>query len=1027
MNLFVIVKFYNNRAYRCGRDIYAYHSDIRVDSNAIVMINDYELGFSNSCAVCTELSSITFEGNSKTTFDYVWALSDGGAMYIKWSIITFKGNSSVMFNKNKADGNGGAVYNGFHSALIFDGNSTVIFTNNEASRNGGALYNDYWSTITFQGNSTVTFNNTLADNGGAVYAVSTITLKGNSAVTFNSNRANKNGGAFYINDQSIIRYAENCTVMYNSNKADSNGGAMFIDEDVNVTFIEKCNVTFCNNTADINGGAFYTDYNSTVNYTENSTVIFSSNRASLGGSVFSKSSINIKGNSIVNFINNAALQDGGAIYLSDHSKFSLFNNSIVSFTDNTATDYGPAIFALLKESSINFNSSEIYFKGNLAGTIQKSVYVNIPKLCDSSCVNKRVNILNEKYLPITTSPDRLKLYNPAKCINNNDTDCDVYYMNNIMLGQEFTFYACLLDYYNHPTKAAEFSIAGMNHQDYNISSSKYISISCNQTTQGLSVIGNLHSNNSYNYSMVISLYVIRISESKKFKTIAINLTVELTQCHPGFWYSSESQKCICYDTKNIISCSKSNSTIKRGYWFGSVNGKSTVTSCPNDYCNFTCCEITNGIYHLSPVRVNQCGSHRSGTACGNCEKGYTLSFDSPKCLKISKCTIGQMLLVILLSMIYWIAVLVIVFVMTYFKVTVGSLYGIIYYYSVVDILLSQLLYSSNGLYITVNIMSSLVKLTPQFLGQLCLVQNMSGIDQQFIHYVHPTVISLILIMITMLARRSHRVSSFISRGIINFICFLLLLSYTSAATTSLLLMRPLTFTGINKVYTYLSPDIVYFHGRHLAYVIIAAMFMIVIVIALPLLLLLEPFVNSKINFIKIKPLLDQFQGSYKDKYRCFAGYYMICRLFIILLVIVEIFDDLTTEYLLISACSLMALIHLLVRPYNSTFHNIFDGIILQLIVIICGLSVFQFVNNYDETFVLVTTYLFIILPFTSFIALKLFLNINTIQNAIKDWGKKHFQKYTAVPTNDVEELIEVNETGIDIDDNMRKNAIIVDV
>ena len=43
-------------------------------------------------------------------------------------------------------------------------------------------------------------------------------------------------------------------------------------------------------------------------------------------------------------------------------------------------------------------------------------------------------------------------------------------MNNIMLGQEITLNACLLDNYDQPTEAAQFSIAGMNHSDYNISS-----------------------------------------------------------------------------------------------------------------------------------------------------------------------------------------------------------------------------------------------------------------------------------------------------------------------------------------------------------------------------------------------------------------------------------------------------------------------------------------------------------------------------------------------------------------------------
>ena len=312
------------------------------------------------------------------------------------------------------------------------------------------------------------------------------------------------------------------------------------------------------------------------------------------------------------------------------------------------------------------------------------------------------------------------LHNPTKCINGNDTDCDAYYMSNIMLGEEVTFDACVLDYYDQPTKATQFLIKGMNHEDYNISGSDYITISCNQTNRGITLIGNLYSNNSYNYSLTILLYVTHVYESK---IISVNLIVEISQCHAGFWYSSESQKCECYDTSIIISCSDSNSTIKRGYWFGSVNGKSTVTFCPNDYCDFSCCEITNGIYHLSPVRANQCRPHRSGTACGNCKKGYTLSFDSPECVDINKCTTGQMILVITLSLLYWIAVVVTVFVMMYFKVTIGSLYAIIYYYSVVDILLSQVLFISNELYTTVNIMSSFAKLTSQFLGQLCLVQQ----------------------------------------------------------------------------------------------------------------------------------------------------------------------------------------------------------------------------------------------------------------------------------------------------------------
>ena len=209
---------------------------------------------------------------------------------------------------------------------------------------------------------------------------------------------------------------------------------------------------------------------------------------------------------------------------------------------------------------------------------------------------------------------------------------------------------------------------------------------------------------------------------------------------------------------------------------------------------------------------------------------------------------------------------------------------------------------------------------------------MSRIDQHFIHYIHPSAVILILVLISLLARKSRRISTIISRGIIHVICLLLLLSYTSIASTSVLLMRSLKFSDIDKVYTYLSPDIEYLHGRHLAYTIVAILCTVSIVIGLPLLLTLEPFLNHKINFIKIKPLLDQFQGCYKDNFRYFAGYYMICRLVVIVIVVANSSNNFVANYMLVIVCGIIALVHLMVKPYSNEILNKFDGIILQLII-----------------------------------------------------------------------------------------------
>ena len=130
--------------------------------------------------------------------------------------------------------------------------------------------------------------------------------------------------------------------------------------------------------------------------------------------------------------------------------------------------------------------------------------------CDNSCLMHYVSAIANhsgiNHANIVTNLIKLILYNPAICINGSDTNCDTYYMNNIMLGQEITFDAYVLDYFDQPTETTQFVITGMNHEDYRILGPTHVAISCNHTTQGISITGNLHSNSSYNYSIIISSY-----------------------------------------------------------------------------------------------------------------------------------------------------------------------------------------------------------------------------------------------------------------------------------------------------------------------------------------------------------------------------------------------------------------------------------------------------------------------------------------------------------------------------------------
>ena len=274
------------------------------------------------------------------------------------------------------------------------------------------------------------------------------------------------------------------------------------------------------------------------------------------------------------------------------------------------------------------------------------LYIDVPQSCNTSCLTDRTAGISAEILQhdpvkklIATSPNILNLHYPAKCISNNSARCEKYYIDNIMLGQELAIHACLLDHYNQPAEVTQFRIVGENNQNYDIRGSEYTSISCNHSIGGISIIGNdITTSSSLNYSI---LFTSNLVFNTARRNISVNLTVELSRCHPGFQYHGKSQKCECYNNSEIVQCSGSISTIKRGYWFGHVTGVPTTTYCPINYCNFTCCKATNGYYDLSPVRVNQCRSHRSGIACGNCEDDHTLSFDSPECIVIANAPLGS--------------------------------------------------------------------------------------------------------------------------------------------------------------------------------------------------------------------------------------------------------------------------------------------------------------------------------------------------------------------------------------------------
>ncbi|XP_065890563.1 uncharacterized protein [Dysidea avara] len=682
------------------------------------------------------------------------------------------------------------------------------------------------------------------------------------------------------------------------------------------------------------------------NITITDNVLFENNTADYGAAVYldQGSVVEIDEQATVRFVNNFVSHNGGAIYI----------NMIISNCDN----------------GFNYSFSQyranVVFINNSAGLVGNSLYFNIPKFCEINetlrsipChfkyyqfVNKtnvsiQCNVsytsLNGAGSPIVTSPHELRLCFPnTDGVNiSSNSDHNIYYINNNILGHEVKFKGVLLDFFEKKAAPSLFNIECIDCSNVNISlmNDEHILID-NITSLSVKLMGANEPNN-----VIISLNLTLTSSSQP--KVSTTLKVELVPCfkHPGNVYNKTTHTCVCYH-HDVVECYDTYNEIRRGYWFGSVGGTPTASLCPKHYCKFHR-ETKEGYLGLPHTLDAQCKKNRSGTACGNCSSNYTLTYDSTDCISVDHCSTGMTVLVVVLTCLYWIVVVVGVFSLMYFnfQIASGYMYGIIYYYSMVGILLSVNTNISDETFQLVRILSSFANLTPEFLGQLCFVTGLSGIDQLFIHYSHAVAVSILTLVIVLAARCSVRITVLVSRCIIHVICLLLLLSYTSLTSTSLQLLRPLKFTDVNEVYTYTSPHIGYFHDRHAIYGIVAVICELVVGIGLPLLLLLEPLLSRKINSIKIKPLLDQFQGCYKDKYRWFAAYYLICRQVIMLIVFVCNTNYYNMLFCLQIALVVIALIHMWAQPYKDKVLNFFDVLLLNIMSVIANINIYTLLQS----------------------------------------------------------------------------------
>ena len=704
-----------------------------------------------------------------------------------------------------------------------------------------------------------------------------------------------------------------------------------------------------------------------------STILFQDNSARSGAAIYiaQTSQITVDDGSTVQFINNTASLRGGVMYID---------------LTNNCYDHGIVFPNFTRYGAISFINNSAKLSGN-------SIYFNIYKYCDvlrnySSSDSTAYVLYKFDYTQshnsvgpaIAATPYEVNLCSPAKCalISSTNSSSKCVINNYIMLGQPLYFNATVCDYFYTTVEAVYFQVSCIDcGTKYRLLDNKML------IQNGMKASINILSVNADRDLEDDSDITLNfLSYSPNYKQLTATLSLTLSSCYNGYLFSAQSQQCECYNKTDYLHCEGYSASIKLGYWFGVFSGKYILSLCNNNYCNFFIHrkETRSGFYNLPEEIDDQCNSHRTGVACGECSEGYTLAYNSPDCISVDKCSPGMTVLVVVLTALYWVAIVAVLFGVAYYlkvqaKVSLGYLYGLLYFYSTVDILLASNLYTTNQVFYTVTILSSLAKLNPQFLGRLCFIKNLDAIDQQFIHYCHVVFISVILFGIVITAKYCKRIAFYVDRCIVQVVCLFLLLSYSSLTSISLLLLRPLNFSDIDGLYTYLSPHLKYFTKQHATYVSVAIFYGLLVIIN-SIFLLIQPCpwlcmvnkitlkcrrFNRRIRryclktkwyikrvlekctgFVMTKQIVHQLQDCYKDQYRWFAAYYPICRLVIMLITYFANDDYNNMIYYLQTACVVIAMTHIWIQPYKNDILNVIDASILLNMLLIVNLNSFTF-------------------------------------------------------------------------------------
>ena len=800
---------------------------------------------------------------------------------------------------------------------------------------------------------------------------------------------------------------DTCNFTYNSVNIPLTSSA---PSGVGVVSASKVNIQF-------NGYTDFSSNNSTalvgdeaeLGFHNDSVTVFQNNRGFLGGAVLlmSTSIMNVHYNSTLIFLQNIAVINGGAIYV----HFATLFDYLISYScfityhgENIAVDEWNAHFVFVNNRAADDQINSI-FTTTLRpchNTYSKGFLKKHP-----FCFNSNSRVLESNEFQYTNKYIDF-VHNRQYCTNNIQDQISTASIEFCNVSNENVFVV--------PGKVHDLNVCIIDELDSQITNAQFVA-TCVSTCADTCINPSVESRSDA--PRVLPAYrttngSIQIAGSPgstcqlQLQTIADfqitgTWTVKLLSCPPGFIHSSKDGVCMCLTNREhqnpvILGCEQTvfQAYFNQFYWIGYRSNEAVdllVGPCPYQYCYLNAYasgnELLPRIADKMVLDKFVCGnSSRTGTLCGKCIDGYSVTLNSPT-FTCHKCDNEYKLGFLYLLLSYIIPVSILFFIIMTFdiRMTTGPIGAFIFFS---QLICSEyhyiLIYSINANHPTkLRIFNAILGIYSisnlDFFNhdvfKYCLFRGAGTIDIvafELLLSLYPVLLITTYALIRKyhyLCPRCFRRFTFSSKSIVHGICAFLVVCFAKINLQAFTILIPAEITYINdmdqpyKTVVYLQGDLEYFKEMpHTLYALGAILF-IIIVIGLPtLILVLHPIlvkivvyfgwgetkvvelINKCLMIHRFKPVLDSFQGNYKDNMHYFAGLQIFFYRTLFFLIVVVTTPDVDKSLLyIIGYFVAILLIHNLVTPFKRYLDNAIYSLIYTLMLTIVIIEMYMIISG----------------------------------------------------------------------------------